>query len=167
METKNGLFAANAKEYGDQYKDHLFEQYKLYIESAEKLSDRRQHANTHFITINTALISFIGLSFQLKVLQDIGWARILFAFLGIVICFIFWHLLNSYKQMNSGKFDVIHEIEKHLPLALYKHEWDILGHGKKPKIYYPFSHIEKLIPWIFGAIYILLAALFIFQTSPL
>ena len=36
------LFSKDQKDYGDEYKNHLFEQYKLFIESVEKTSDRRQ-----------------------------------------------------------------------------------------------------------------------------
>lgn len=75
METR--LFQKSEKEYGNNYKPHLFEQYKLYIQSAEKISDRRQNANNYFITINTALISFLGLSFQIKLLENLGWNRCL------------------------------------------------------------------------------------------
>lgn len=57
------LFSITEENYGAEYKAHLFEQYKLYIESAEKISDRRQSANNYFIAINTALISLLGLSF--------------------------------------------------------------------------------------------------------
>ncbi len=159
MKTK--LFQKPEKEYGNNYKSHLFEQYKLYIQSAEKISDRRQNANNYFITINTALISFLGLSFQIKLLNDLDWFKPLFAILGIIICIIFWFLLRSYKQLNSGKFKVIHEIEKNLPLALYDYEWKILGEGKNKKLYYPFSHIELLIPWVFGFIYFILGIIFI------
>ena len=159
METR--LFQKSEKEYGDNYKSHLFEQYKLYIQSAEKISDRRQNANNYFITINTALISFLGLSFQIKLLENLGWIKSLLAILGIIICIIFWFLLRSYRQLNSGKFKVIHEIEKNLPLALYDYEWKILGEGKNKKLYYPFSHIELLIPWVFGFIYLILGIIFI------
>jgi len=55
--------------------------------------------------------------------------------------------------MNSGKFKVIRQIEQNLPLALYDYEWKILGEGKNKKVYYSFSHIELLIPWVFGIIY--------------
>ena len=48
----SALFDKNEKDYGNDYKEHLFEQYKLYVESVEKTSDRRQHANNYFITIN-------------------------------------------------------------------------------------------------------------------
>lgn len=154
------LFSKNEKNYGDKYKDHLFEQYKLYVESIEKISDRRQQANNYFLTINTALISLIGLSFQFKIFENVNWIKVLLAIVGIIICIIFWFLIHSYKQLNTGKFKVIHEIEKILPLALYKYEWEILGKGEDKSKYYPFSHIELLIPWVFGVIYAVLGIYF-------
>ena len=53
MNESKELSRVGEKEYGQQYKDHLFSQYQHYIESAEKISDRRQNANNYFITINT------------------------------------------------------------------------------------------------------------------
>jgi len=72
-----------------------------------------------------------------------------------------WFLLRSYKQLNTGKFKVIHEIEKKLPLALYDFEWKILDEGKNRNTYFPFSHIEMIIPWVFGAVYAVLGMLFL------
>jgi len=155
------LFAKKENEYGNDYKEHLFEQYKLYVEGIEKTSDRRQHANSYFITINTALISLIGLSFQIKIFENVIWVKFILALVGIIVCFIFWYLIRSYKQLNKGKFVVLHKIEENLPLALYKYEWEILGEGKNKNKYYPFSHIELLIPWVFGIIYVLLGLYFI------
>lgn len=156
------LFSKNEKEYGTNYKEHLFEQYKIYVESIEKTSDRRQHANNYFITINTSLISLIGLSFQIKIFENLAGIKLVLAFVGIVVCVIFWYLIRSYKQLNTGKFDVVHKIEEHLPLALYKYEWGVLGKGEDNKKYYPFSHIELIIPWVFGIIYALLGLYFLY-----
>lgn len=156
----SSLFSKSEKVYGKEYSSHLFEQYKLFIDSIEKTSDRRQQANNYFIAINTALISIIGLSFQVKVFDNATWLKSLLALLGIIICVIFWFLIRSYKQLNTGKFEVIHEIEKQLPLALYKYEWEILGEGKEKNKYYPFSHIELWIPWVFGTIYAILGIYF-------
>jgi hypothetical protein len=155
------LFSKNEKDYGNDYKEHLFEQYKLYVESIEKTSDRRQHANSYFITINTALISLIGLSFQIKVFENLSFVKSILALVGIIVCIVFWYLIRSYKQLNTGKFDVVHKIEEHLPLALYKYEWEVLGKGEDNKKYYPFSHIELIIPWVFGIIYALLGLYFL------
>jgi len=155
------LFVTTKDKYGPNYEAHLFEQYKLYIESAEKISDRRQNANNYFIALNTALLSVIGLSFQLKSSVQITWVKYSLAMIGVVICIVFWFLLRSYKQLNTGKFKVIHEIEQKLPLALYDYEWDILEKGKNQSVYYPFSHVELLIPKIFGLIYIVIAIAFL------
>ena len=155
------LFSKNEKDYGNDYKEHLFEQYKLYVESIEKTSDRRQHANNYFITINTALISLIGLSFQIKIFENLAFIKSILALVGIIVCIVFWYLIRSYKQLNTGKFDVVHKIEEHLPLALYKYEWEVLGKGEDNKKYYPFSHIELIIPWVFGIIYALIGLYFL------
>lgn len=155
------LFSKDKRTYGKEYDSHLFEQYKLFIDSVEKTSDRRQQANNYFIAINTVLISIIGLSFQVKLFDNATWLKSLLALLGIIICIIFWFLIRSYKQLNTGKFEVIHEIEKQLPLALYRYEWEILGEGKDKNKYYPFSHIELWIPWLFGTIYAILGIYFL------
>src|SRR3990167_11410879 len=103
------LFVKTEKQYGSKYRDHYLEQYKLYIDSIEKISDRRQNANNYFITINTALISLIGLSMQYRILEEFAWIKAMVAFVGIIVCFIFWFLIRSYKQLNSGKVDVLHD----------------------------------------------------------
>lgn len=161
MSEFKGLFKADEKEYGQEYKNHLFSQYRLYVESVEKISDRRQNANNYFITINTVLISFLGILFQAKLLESIPWVKSLVSVVGIIICGIFWFLLRSYKQLNTGKFKVIHEIEQKLPLGLFDYEWEVLKKGKNSKVYFPFSHIEMVIPWVFGAVYVVLGVLFL------
>jgi len=160
MKDANNLFRMNDKEYGDNYREHLLVQYQLYVEGMEKISDRRQNANNYFITINTVLISFIGVLFQVKVFEHVAWIKALIAIIGIIICVIFWFLLRSYKQLNTGKFKVIHEIENKLPLALYDFEWKALGEGKDAAAYFPFSHIEMIIPWVFGFVYVVMGILF-------
>ncbi|MCJ7457795.1 MAG: hypothetical protein MUP17_02255 [candidate division Zixibacteria bacterium] len=160
MNESNSLFKVTEEEYGQDYKKHLFAQYKIYVESMDRISDRRQNANNYFITINTILISFMGVLFQIKIFESIMWLKSLVTFVGVIICIIFWFLLRSYKQLNKGKFRVIHEIEKKLPIALYDYEWKILEEGKNKRVYYPFSHIEMIIPWVFGIVYIVLGVLF-------
>ncbi len=160
------LFSKKKKGYGSQYDEHFFKQYKLYLQSAEKISDRRQQANNYFITINAALITFLGLSFRFNGLESLVCVYLLFCLLGGVICFIFGHLIRSYKQLNTGKFQVIHEIERHLPLAMYEREWQLLGEGKDKKTYFPFSDVEIWVPRVFGVLYVILFIVFIFSAYP-
>ena len=80
---------------------------------------------------------------------------------GLILCYAWYRLIRSYKDINSGKFEVIHEIEKTLPLLPYDAEWEALGRGKDPSLYLPFAHIEMWVPGIFGALHGLVLLLFI------
>lgn len=160
MENKE-LFQIDKKDYGDNYNEHLLQQYKIYIDGVEKISDRRLNANNYFITINTVIIALMGLSFQNNFFDDKTWIRVAISFVGLMISIIFGYLIQSYKQLNTGKFAVVHKIEEKMPLALYSYEWEILGRGKNKKLYYPFSHIELIIPWLFGILYFILGLSFL------
>lgn len=133
-------------------KNSILEQYKLYYESIEKNSDRRNFAFNLFITINIALMWAIG--YIMLNLENSILIILLLSFLGIIIAIIFWFLLNSYKQLNTWKFAVMHEIEKELPLNLFKYEWDILWKWKDKSKYFPFSHIEINLPKISFVLYL-------------
>lgn len=156
MKLDESINSINEKEYGIEYKNHLLEQYKLYLEMADKISDRRQNANNFFLSINTALLALIGYS-------GIGTNEVypipLFIMIGIcglVLCYVWYRIVRSYKELNSGKFFVVQEIEKMLPIKPYNAEWKCLGEGKNPKLYLPFTRIEITVPWIFFVIYILI-----------
>lgn len=56
--------------------------------------------------------------------------------------------------MNSGKFKVIHEMEKQLPFPCYVREWDILDSGNNHKNYLPYTKIEKFIPFVLAVPYL-------------
>ena len=147
------LNSFNSKNYGQEYKQHLFDQYKIIIDSVEKTSDRRNSANNFYLSLNTVLMTILGISTQLITLKQI---QPLIYLTGLFFSIIFYFLINSYKQLNTGKFAVIHKIEKLLPINLYRYEWYALGEGKDKTKYYPFSHIEILIPISLGILYFVL-----------
>ncbi|HCQ15142.1 MAG TPA: hypothetical protein DIU20_02700, partial [Cryomorphaceae bacterium] len=66
----------------------------------------------------------------------------------IIISLLWWLTINSYRQLNSGKFKVIHEMEQQLPFACYDREWDYLGRGKNGKLYRQLSKVEGYVPLV-------------------
>ena len=140
----------NIQEYGSDYRDHLFKQYEMLVSSADKISERRNNANSYYLGINTAGLTLIGFLINSP---DLTWILPYIFLIGLIFSIIFFLLINSYKQLNSGKFKVIHEIEKTLPLSIYSYEWDVLGSGKDKTKYFPFSHIELWIPVTLGVMY--------------
>ena len=51
------LIRQTKESYGESFTVALFEQYKLYVESAEKISERRVSANNYLLTVNAFLVT--------------------------------------------------------------------------------------------------------------
>lgn len=129
--------------------DALLEQYKLYVEMMDKVSERRGNANSFFITLHTVVLGIIGINgFNVEKY----WLLIII--LGLILSYVWGYLLQSYKLLNTGKFEVIHEMEKELPMNMYAYEWEILDYGKNRAKYWPISHLERAIPIVFAMVYI-------------
>jgi hypothetical protein len=152
------------EEYGEKYNEHLLQQYLLYVQMADKISERRSLANTFFLTANTAILSTLGIVAAILPanLVESGFLVFLAAITPVLLCYSWYRLVRSYQQLSSGKFSIIHEIEAKLPLAPYRAEWVVLGKGKDPARYKPLTDVEKWVPVIFAILYVIvgLAALF-------
>ncbi len=149
------LIGKSPEEYGDNYHEHLLEQYKLYVEMADKVSERRQSANNYFLAVNSILVSLFGVLSGFGSTAEQHILQYFLPFVGLLVSITWATLIRSYRQLNSGKFKIIHKIESQLPAALYDSEWELLGKGQG-KQYLPFTHVEQYVPWIFAALYILL-----------
>jgi hypothetical protein len=84
---------------------------------------------------------------------------------GLLVSLAWYSMVRSYKDLNSAKFKVIHELEQHLPAAVFAYEWHHCEHGKG-KAYTPITHTERWIPGIFAMVYIGLAVLIVAGISP-
>lgn len=137
------------------YQNHLIEQYKLYVEMADRISNRRGVTNTFFATLNTAfLTALVGF-----IKNDISNIFILLI-AGILICIVWAVLLRSYRNLNSAKFMIIGLFEERLPASPYwRAEWQALGKGKDWKKHIPLGPIETYVPLIFAILYLLLLIL--------
>lgn len=142
--------------YGDKYQEHLLEQYKLFVEMADRVSARRLATNQYFLAINTGLITLLGAASALGFdTLKVGWGFFVSA-AGMVLCYAWYRLVRSYNGLNTGKFAVIHELERELPFELFKVEWAKLGEGKDKKKYLPFSSVEGIVPWVFIGLYLVI-----------
>ena len=147
----------------EQYQEHIFEQYKILVESAEKVSDRRNVAKTFFLSLNSLIITIVAFLYEGKLQLANKWF-VLFPLVAILsLCYVWWRLIHSYKQLNTAKFKVIDEYEKRLPSMPYvSAEWKALGEGKEPKLYKPLTDVESRIPAVFACLYFIGALAIIF-----
>jgi len=149
------LIRQTQEEYGASFKADLFEQYKLYVESAEKISERRVAANNYLLTVNAFLVTLYGLVAASRF--DTLWI-ILVPTAGFLVALTWHRIIASYRDLNTVKFQVIHELEEQMPAALYAYEWHRAEEGRG-KAYHPLSHLERWVPIIFMVLYVLLAVI--------
>lgn len=156
------LLRQNKDTYGTEFENHLFDQYKLYVEMADRISARRMLANSFFVSVHTTLTIAFTVLLKEDVLKP---TLLIFApFVALMLfCYVWERVVNSYRQLNSGKYKVVHVLEQMLPVAPYDAEWIMLGEGKDKKLYRPLTSVEKWVPRCFGLLYILLAVIFFFK----
>ncbi len=136
----------------------LMEQYKLFVETSERLVARRQVVNTFFLSANALALSALGLiAREASQSPLIALGIIAIAVAALLLCVAWKTLVGSYRQLNRGKFAVIDRLEEKLPAALFRAEWAALGRGDDPKVYKPFTATEEVVSLIFMVVYALIA----------
>nr|VFK64963.1 MAG: hypothetical protein BECKUNK1418G_GA0071005_105419 [Candidatus Kentron sp. UNK] len=122
----------------------------------DRISARRMLANSFFVGVHMALILAFAILLKEQVIQPTLLALTPFIAV-ILLCFVWWRIVRSYRQLNSGKYQVVLALEQMLPVAPYDEEWGALGGGEDHKKYLPFTHVEHWTPVYFGLLYVLLA----------
>lgn len=136
----------------------LLEQYKLYVEMADRISQRRASANTFLLTVNTTLVTVYGLVNKAGDLPPgrNAWS-IIVPLCGAAVSLLWFAIITSYRNLNSLKFQVVAELEKHLPSQPYTAEWHRAGQGRWGRNYWPLTHVERALPLVFLGFYLALA----------
>ena len=140
--TEDGLFKHTSDSYGDSYGNHLMEQYKLFVQSAENTSTRRIASISHLLTLNLGIFAIYGV--QLANFEPSYW-MIVVSFVGLVASAVWIQTIESYSNLNALKFRAILEIERQLPVAPFEYEWRLRKQCRSTK-YIPVTHTEKWIP---------------------
>jgi len=128
------------------------EYYKLYLATAEKVSDRRASANAWMLSVNSAIVGLYGyLKAGEAVPSDPGKTIWLWAIpaAGAIVCVAWAALLASYRSLNGAKFKVLMELEAKLPLPLFKREREHYKAAGR----HTLSLIESWVPWTFALLY--------------
>ena len=133
----------------------LLEIYRLHVEMADRVSQRRAGANRLFVTLLSAMIvlmaavSRFGAGMEAAALE---FAVVVLAAMALSLAVSWFIVIRSYRQLNTGKFDVLRKLEEELPFAFYRMEWERLGEGKDPGRYWKLTVVETFLPVIFAAL---------------
>lgn len=141
----------------DPDREELFEIYRLHAELADRVSQRREGANRLYVSLLLALVLFLAALFRFGTGElPVEIATILVGVMGAALSGSWWIVIRSYRQLNTGKLDVLHELEEHLSYQFFKREWEILGKGENRRSYWRLTQVESTLPWIFFIMYIVL-----------
>ena len=134
----------------DSGQHELLELYKLHTELADRVSQRREGANrlyagllTGFTAFAIALLRFGTGDVPMNIILFIGGA------VGASLSVSWYVVIRSYRQLNTGKFRALHELEKKLSYPFFTREWDLLAEGKDRSRYWKLTVVETGLPVTF------------------
>ena len=132
----------------DFKRNELLEIYKIHADLADKVSQRREGANRLYVCLLAGLGMFAGASLWF----DDGYHKPVLVSSGVVgaLLSVSWFVvIRSYRQLNTGKFLALHELEEKLAYPFFKREWELLDEGKNLSRYWKLTNVETGLPLIF------------------
>jgi len=146
----NPVVHKTSEEYDQNFYPHILEQYKLTVVRAETTAERRENGNKLFFVILTAVAGLysVGIGTELSVLLPL---------MGSYICVGWLVFIWSRHRLNIATFQVIRELEGHLPARIFEAERErrYAGRDMKRPIF-PVSWFELVMPLLFAALFLLL-----------
>lgn len=124
------------------------DQWKFYAQTTLNTSNRRLKNNRFYVRLLLGLLAAVGAGQKLGLINPVG---VLFAgVVGFPMCVLWYFHILSYKQLNSGKYQVLKEMADDLPYSPYDKEWEILDEGDNPDTYITHTSVEVWWPRVLG-----------------
>lgn len=133
----------------DIKQQELLEIYKLHAQLADNVSNRRATANRFYMLVLSGLVALFSALIQRQNGIPLGYLMVGFGLFGTVLTFGWYIVIRSYRQLNTGKFLALHELEEQLAYPFFKREWELLDEGKERKTYWKLTLVETIVPVIF------------------
>lgn len=136
-----------------------FEEYKLFTESTQYLSDRRQAATSTHLMVNTAI--FTVLAFLMKDTGFRGWPLVGITFplfvAGVLACGIWYKMIIQYKTLINWRYEQLMEMERAAAdsYQMYVKEYEEFFVSQRGRELFGFSRLEIWLPRLFLGLYVI------------
>ena len=142
----------------EEQRQELLEIYKIHAELADRVSQRREGANRLYVSLLIGLALFVAALLRFGT-DGISPDTVLFwaGVLGAVLAISWYIVIRSYRQLNTGKFNALQDLESHLAYPFFTKEWELLGEGKKRSRYWKLTVVETALPWTLFLLFVGLA----------
>ncbi|NPA26905.1 MAG: hypothetical protein GXO36_04840 [Chloroflexi bacterium] len=134
-----------------------FDEYRLFVESTQFLTERRQEANRTYLTVNTLLFGL--LAFLLRDANLDASAQTLAVLpvllVGLLVCWTWAAMLKQYKALIAWRYQQLMAMEKALPdlYGMYTKEWETFFRPFLGQERFGFSRLEVWLPRLFAGLY--------------
>ena len=136
----------------DKSEETSLTQWQTCVEMSNAVSQRRDAMNNLFVTLNLAIVAAASFIWDAK--------TIMLLVSGIIVCVVWIFFIRNFRELNRAKFEVINKLEQSLPVSAFSDEWQSL---KKSKKYIEGTKLEKVLPYAFCVLYVVIFILITLQ----
>jgi hypothetical protein len=133
----------------------LIEQYTTYVNTTLNVSNRRMRNNRFYVLLLSGTLAVLSVLTETQIIEEVG--LLLAGLLGLALCSLWYLSIVSYKQLNSGKYEVLTTIEEDLPAEPFRDEWEVLDKGENWQTYITHTRVERKIPGVLAIPYLLIS----------
>ena len=135
----------------EQYNTLLMEQYKIYVEMADRASFRRITVNLFFLIINILVVGIMALGMS-RSSTELSIPLLFIPFIGLMaISYAWWRVVRFFRHTVTIKEQVIGALEKRLPCSPM---WQAERETAEAKgSFTPLKRLETYMPFVFMLLY--------------
>ncbi len=138
--------------------EELLAIYKLHAELADRVSQRREGANRLYVSLLLGLLVFLAALLRFGGADET--TRLMACVAGVfgaLLAGSWYVVIRSYRQLNTGKFQALLDLEKKLAYPFFGREWELLGEGRDVSRYWRLTVVETTLPALFALLFLALA----------
>ena len=131
-------------------RNELLEIYRLHADLADRVSQRREGANRLYVSLLLGLVALLAALLRFGA-GDLSPRIVLLAagIVGALLSASWYVVIRSYRQLNTGKFLALNELEQKIAYPFFEREWELLGKGADRGRYWRLTIVETFLPTAF------------------
>jgi hypothetical protein len=131
------------------------------VNTTLNVSNRRMRNNRFYVLLLSGTLAVLSVLTETQIIEEVG--LLLAGLLGFALCVLWYLSIVSYKQLNSGKYEVITKMEEDLPAKPFDDEWKVLDEGQNWRTYITHTRVERKIPGVLAIPYLLISIYAVIQ----
>ncbi len=130
--------------------DYLLETYRWYINSAERVGNRRASVNSFLLAVNAALATYFSIVGPTLVENPVP--NVVIPVIGLLLCLAWFLAIENFQRLATAKTHVIRRLEESLPATVFAEERKMVEQGATK--YGPLARIGNATPALFAVMYV-------------